>query len=101
MHYAASQGQEECLRMLLQAGGSFDVVNIDSQTCLDVAVGECRRLLQQQRQYRGFLLFSIDFLSNVSYLPRPNGVAVVPCNDSIYVLQDNRACNILKWQALP
>ena len=50
VHYAACQNYEKCVKLLVQAGGTFDVVNSDGQTCLDVAVGECRRLLQQQSE---------------------------------------------------
>ncbi|XP_069119661.1 uncharacterized protein [Argopecten irradians] len=44
-HYAAQAGHVECLSMLLDAGGHWDVTNKQGQTTLDVAAEECRNIL--------------------------------------------------------
>jgi hypothetical protein len=50
MHYAASQGHTECLRLLLAVESMCLVKNTDGESALDVAVGECRKLLQAERE---------------------------------------------------
>lgn len=52
VHYAASEGQTECLEILLAAGGKFNFCNKDGQSCIDVAVGECRSILEKQEKDR-------------------------------------------------
>jgi len=48
VHYAASQDNVECLKLLLAAGARCDVVNCDRQSALDVSVGDCQELLQAE-----------------------------------------------------
>ncbi len=48
LHYAASQGSEEILKLLLKAGGSGNIRNNDGETSVEVATGNCRMLLQEQ-----------------------------------------------------
>lgn len=64
MHYAASEGHRECLRMLLHAGGKLDVLNNDGKSCVDVAFGECHSILQSESVYHK-IPWSFDLLEHV------------------------------------
>ncbi|OWF39833.1 uncharacterized protein LOC110464575 [Mizuhopecten yessoensis] len=44
-HYAAQAGHVDCLSLLLAAGGHWDITNKQGQTTLDVAVEDCRNIL--------------------------------------------------------
>ncbi|KAK3104953.1 hypothetical protein FSP39_013944 [Pinctada imbricata] len=46
VHYAAKEDHVECLQCLLQAGGLYSVRNSEGKTCLDVATGECFKILE-------------------------------------------------------
>ncbi|XP_033764339.1 uncharacterized protein LOC117345371 [Pecten maximus] len=48
-HYAAQAGHVDCLAMLLEAGGHWDVTNKQGQTTLDVAAEECRNILDKAK----------------------------------------------------
>ncbi|KAL5013973.1 hypothetical protein ScPMuIL_008243 [Solemya velum] len=49
VHYAAREGHEQCLQLLVTAGGHYSVYNQDRQNCLDIADPVCHSILQEQQ----------------------------------------------------
>lgn len=52
VHYAAREGHEQCLQLLVTAGGHYSVYNQDRQNCLDIADPVCHSILQEQRKLK-------------------------------------------------
>ena len=46
LHYAAKEDHLECLELLLEAGGDYNITNNNGTTCLDIPKGQCLDLLQ-------------------------------------------------------
>lgn len=46
LHYAAKEDNLECLELLLEAGGDYNITNNNGTTCLDISKGQCLNLLQ-------------------------------------------------------
>lgn len=46
VHYAAQENHIECLKLLINAGGRYDIRNNDGKSCLDLATGECISALE-------------------------------------------------------
>ncbi|XP_078615658.1 uncharacterized protein LOC144884297 [Branchiostoma floridae x Branchiostoma japonicum] len=49
LHYAAKEDHPECLKALLTAGGQIDLKNHHGETCVDLAEGECRKMLEEHK----------------------------------------------------
>ncbi|XP_066296736.1 ankyrin repeat domain-containing protein 12-like [Branchiostoma lanceolatum] len=49
LHYAAKEDHPDCLKALLTAGGQTDLKNHHGETCVDVAEGECRKMLEEHK----------------------------------------------------
>lgn len=47
MHYAAEQGHVECLQMLVNAGGRYDIKDSSGKNCLDLATPGGRKILEK------------------------------------------------------
>ncbi|XP_072047920.1 uncharacterized protein [Amphiura filiformis] len=48
-HYAAKEGHVDCLQLLLDHGGRYDITNNDGETPLDMSEGKCKEILERQR----------------------------------------------------
>lgn len=46
VHYAAQENHIDCLQLLVDAGGRYDIQNNDGKSCLDLATGECFSVLE-------------------------------------------------------
>lgn len=46
VHYAAQENHIDCLQLLIDAGGRYDIKNNDGKSCLDLATGECFSVLE-------------------------------------------------------
>ena len=51
MHYAAEQGHVECLRMLVDAGGRYDIKDANGKDCLDLVTPGGRKILERLSKY--------------------------------------------------
>lgn len=51
LHYAAREDHVECLQLLLDGGGDYDITNNNGTSCLDIAKGQCLDLLQSLRKF--------------------------------------------------
>eukprot|EP00058_Branchiostoma_floridae_P014147 XP_002599635.1 hypothetical protein BRAFLDRAFT_102566 [Branchiostoma floridae] len=49
LHYAAKEDHPDCLKALLTAGGQIDLKNHHGETCVDMAEGECRKMLEEHK----------------------------------------------------
>ncbi|KAI8500203.1 hypothetical protein Bbelb_217690 [Branchiostoma belcheri] len=61
LHYAAKEDHPDCLKALLTAGGDTDLKNHHGETCVDVAEGECRKMLEEHKdklRVKGLLAMS-------------------------------------------
>ncbi|XP_078697528.1 uncharacterized protein LOC144925417 [Branchiostoma floridae x Branchiostoma belcheri] len=61
LHYAAKEDHPDCLKALLTAGGDTDLKNHHGETCVDVAEGECRKMLEELKdklRVKGLLAMS-------------------------------------------
>ena len=50
VHYAATQGYMDCLKLLLVAGGRYNILNDAGKSCYDVATNDCKLILEQQSE---------------------------------------------------
>ena len=47
-HYAAKEGHADCLQLLVDYGGRYDVTNNEGETPMDMAEGKCQQILEIQ-----------------------------------------------------
>ena len=47
MHYASEQGHVECLQLLVNAGGRYDIRDSDGKTSLDLSTPGGRKILEK------------------------------------------------------
>ncbi|KAK2153268.1 hypothetical protein LSH36_302g03013 [Paralvinella palmiformis] len=86
VHYAASQDNIECLKLLLAAGARCDVVNCDRQSALDVSVGDCQELLQAE--YHSNIIYNCQEIE-LSKKKLIDGTSVSSANHSYHKSDDD------------
>ncbi|TSR16026.1 Oxysterol-binding protein-related protein 1 [Bagarius yarrelli] len=99
LHIAASRGHKECVDVLVKSGASFDALNKNGQSVLDVAKDdEMRHFLEKcqentitAKKFEGFLWKKSDFLSwNSHWVVLENGTLSWFCNQSDAACSDRR-----------